>query len=311
MLPRKRWSNCLMNEAFHRAGFVAVIGRPNTGKSTLVNALVKEKISIVTAKPQTTRHSILGILNLPESQVVFVDTPGLHAGSGKLINRAMNRAAVNSLAGADLALLVVDAVRWTPEDQRALDRVVEAKIPVFLVINKIDLVKPRSALLPVIEEFSAQGSFEEVIPISARRAENLDRLIALIEKSLPQSSPLFPADTTTDRGMEFRIGEILREKLLETLREEVPYGLTVEVIALEERDDLMLADAIIWVEKESHKGIVVGNKGQRLKQIATSARLDMESVFGRRFYLESKVKVKENWSDNARALAQLGYESPK
>jgi len=297
-----------VTETEHRAGFVAVIGRPNTGKSTLINALVQEKISIVTSKPQTTRHSILGILTEPDIQIVFVDTPGLHGGSSRLINRAMNRSAAASMVGADLALFVTDATGWTRGDDHAIARLKEAGIPAFLVINKLDLLKRRTDLLPVLENFSAQGDFVEVIPISARQGRNLDRLLGAIRKLIPASPQLFPPDTKTDRGMEFRIGEVLREKMLMLLHQEVPYGLAVEVLAIEQRPDLILVDAVAWVERESHQGIVVGRGGERIKKINTLARKDLEEIFARKFYLTARVKVKENWGDNARALRQLGYE---
>ncbi len=294
-----------------RAGFVAVVGRPNTGKSTLVNALVGEKISIVTSKPQTTRHSILGILQQPDAQLIFVDTPGIHSGRRRLINRAMNRAATGSLAGADLALFVVEATRWTAEDDRVARTLRDAGIPALLVVNKLDLLRRRQDVLPVLQDYQRRGDFVEIVPVSARRGTNLDRLLELIRLRLPEGEALFPADAITDRGPEFRVGEVFREKLLDALRDEVPYGLAVEVLALEQREDLTLVDALIWVEKESHRGIVVGQGGGRLKQISTDARVDLERIFGRRFYVKAHVKVRENWSDSARALRQLGYEAPR
>jgi len=297
-----------VTETEYRSGFVAVIGRPNTGKSTLVNALVQEKISIVTSKPQTTRHSILGILTEPDVQIVFVDTPGLHRGATRLINRAMNRSAAASMVGADLALFVTDATGWTRADDHALGRLQESGIPAFLVVNKLDLLKRREDLLPVLEDFSSRSAFVEVIPVSARRGTNLERLLDTVRQSIPVGPQLFPPDMKTDRGMEFRIGEVLREKMLSLLHQEVPYGLAVEVLELERRPDLILVDAVVWVERESHQGIVVGRGGERIKKISTLAREDLEAIFGRRFYLTTRVKVKENWGDNARALRQLGYE---
>jgi GTP-binding protein Era len=297
-----------VTETKHRSGFVAVVGRPNTGKSTLVNALVHEKISIVTSKPQTTRHSILGILTEPDAQIVFVDTPGLHSGSKRLINRAMNRSAAASMVGADLALFVTDATGWTRADDHAFARLQESGIQAFLVVNKLDLLKRREDLLPVLEDFSSRGDFVEVIPISARRGTNVERLLDAVRKSMPAGPSLFPSDTKTDRGMEFRIGEVLREKMLSLLHQEVPYGLAVEVLKLERRPNLVLVDAVVWVEKESHQGIVVGRGGEQIKKISTRAREDLEEIFACRFYLTTRVKVKENWGDNARALRQLGYE---
>lgn len=299
-----------MDDAVNRAGFVAVIGRPNTGKSTLVNTLVEEKISIVTSKPQTTRHSILGIRTRAKSQIVFVDTPGLQASAKSLINRSMNRAATASLAGADLILFVVEATAWVKADDVVLERLARANTPVVLVVNKMDLLRRRADLLPVIRDYEARGTFAEIVPVSARKTINLDRLVSVIESYLPECGQLYPSDSKTDRSLEFRVSEVLREKLLDCLRQEVPYGLAVEVLALEQRGELTLVDAIIWVEKESQRGIVVGKNGSRLKHMSTEARLELESIFAKRFYLKARVKVKENWSDNAAALRQLGYEAP-
>jgi len=297
-----------VTETKHRSGFVAVVGRPNTGKSTLVNALVQEKISIVTSKPQTTRHSILGILTEPDAQIVFVDTPGLHSGSKRLINRAMNRSAAASMVGADLALFVTDATGWTRADDHAFARLQESGIPAFLVVNKLDLLKRHEDLLPVLEDYSSRGDFVEVIPISARRGTSVERLLDAVRKMIPAGPPLFPSDRKTDRSMEFRIGEVMREKMLSLLQQEVHYGLAVEVLKLERRTNLVLVDAVVWVERESHQGIVVGRGGEQIKKISTRAREDLEEIFACRFYLTARVKVKENWGDNARALRQLGYE---
>ena len=300
-----------MTDKAYRSGFVALVGRPNTGKSTLVNALVAEKISIVTPKPQTTRHSIMGVVTRTDYQVIFVDTPGLHRAGGKQINRTMNRAADSSIAGADLAVLLVDARGWTEKDDFALRHVQDSGIPVILAANKIDLVKPRERLLPFLQDCSARGEFAEIVPISARTGKNLDRLLDVIRQRLPEGAELFPESMTTDRGPEFRIAEVIREKLLMALHEEVPYGLAVEVLRLEERDDLLLADVIIWVERQSHCGIVVGRGGENLKRIGRAARLELERILRRPLHLQTRVKVKENWSDNAAALRQLGYEEPR
>ena len=294
----------------YRAGFVAVIGRPNTGKSTLVNALVAEKISIVTPKPQTTRHSILGLRSESDCQMIFVDTPGLHPRTGKLINQTMNRTAGASAAGADLILLVVDACGWRGGDDFALERVLQSPVPAILVANKIDLVKPRTALLPMLQAASGRAEFAAVVPVSARSGENLDRLLECIRERLPVSPALFPQDIKTDRGREFRIAEVVREKLLMQLSDEVPYGLAVEILAAEEQGELLFVDLVIWVDRDSHRGIVVGKGGQRLKQIGQAARHELEQLLGQRIHLQSRVKVKENWGDSARALRQLGYEEP-
>jgi GTP-binding protein Era len=300
-----------MNDAAFRSGFIAVVGRPNVGKSTLVNALVAEKISIVTPKPQTTRHSILGILSRDDCQLVFVDTPGLHDPGKQLMNRAMVKSASASLVGADLALLVIEARGWRRGDDFAWERLRSSGVPALLVVNKLDLVRPRDKVLGFLEECAQRVDVEAIVPVSARSGDNLERLLELIRERMPAGEPLFPVDVKTDRGAEFRIAEVIREKLLLALHQEVPYGVAVEVQALERRDDLLLADVTIWVDRTSHQGMVIGRGGEGIKQIGRAARLDLETVFGQRMHLETRVKVKSNWRDSAVALRQLGYEEPR
>jgi GTP-binding protein Era len=298
-----------MTDAKHRSGFVAVVGRPNVGKSTLVNALIGHKISIVTSKPHTTRHAILGVLTLPHAQIVFVDTPGLENKSRRLINRAMNRAVVGALEGANIALLLVEAGKWTPADTQALQLVQGSGLPCFLIVNKIDQIKPRDKLLPYLQEVSQKHDFVEIIPVSALKQDNLDRLRDVLIEKLPEEMALYPAEMLTDRGVRFQAAEALREKLMQKLYQEVPYGLAVEINELGEDDKgLLRIDAIIWVDRESHKGIVVGKGGSVLKQVGQEARLDLQERLGRPLFLESRVKVKKNWFDNARALRQMGYD---
>ncbi len=292
-----------------RTGYVAIVGRPNVGKSTLVNALVGRKISIVTPRPQTTRHAIVGVLTRANAQVLFVDTPGLHTRMRSLLNRAMNRAVEGALVGADVALFVVEAGVWKAADSFVLEHVLAAKIPVILAVNKVDLVRPKSTLLPYLSACERRATFEAIVPISAAGADNLDRLLELLTGLLPVGPPLYPLDATTDRSMEFRVAEIIREKLLIALRQEVPYGLAVEILALEQKPGVVLADALIWADRDSHKGIVVGKGGATIKEVGTAARLELEKIFGLRFYLETHVKVKTNWADNARVLQQFGFES--
>ena len=292
-----------------RTGFVAIVGRPNVGKSTLVNALVGRKISIVTPRPQTTRHAIVGVLTRPNSQVLFVDTPGLHTRQRNLLNRAMNRAVEGALVGAEVALFVVEAGVWKAADTFVLEHVLAARIPVILAINKVDLVRPKSALLPYLLACEKRAGFHAIVPISAAGADNLDRLLEQLTDLLPVGPPLYPLDAATNRGVAFRVAEIIREKLLIALRQEVPYGLAVEILALEEKPGVVLADAVIWADRESHKGIVVGKGGATIKEVGTAARLDLEKIFGLRFYLETHVKVKTNWADSARALQQFGFEA--
>ncbi len=292
----------------HRCGFVAIAGRPNTGKSTLVNALVAEKISIVTPKPQTTRHSIRGIVNRPQGQIILVDTPGLHRSGGRQLNRIMNRSAGASIGGADLAVLLIDARGWREADEFALQQLRNSRIPVILAPNKIDRLRERAELLPLLQASAERHDFLDSVPISARRGENLERLVEVLLAQLPEGPPLFPPDQKTDRSLAFRIAEIIREKLLMALREEVPYGVAVQIERLEDQAELLRVDAVIWVERRSHRGIVIGQGGRVLKQVGRAARVELESLLGRKLHLQTHVKLREHWSDNAAALRQLGYE---
>ena len=294
----------------HRCGLVAVIGRPNVGKSTLINAVMGRKVSIVTAKPQTTRHRILAVYTGDEAQIVFVDTPGLHRKAGKAMNRLMNRTAAHALADADVVLFVSDATRWTEEDDDVLKRLQKIGTPVVAVINKIDRLQPREKLLEVIAHLAERRDFAEIIPISALRQDNLDELMAMLPQYLPESPPLFPEDMHTDRSREFHAAEVIREKLTLMLHQELPYGLTVQVERYLEDDAGVSINAIIWVERESQKGIVVGKGGTGLKRVGRAARLELKEQLGRSVHLELWVKVKSNWADNEQDLANLGYESP-
>jgi GTPase len=294
----------------YRSGFVAVVGRPNVGKSTLINALVGSKVSIVTPKPQTTRHRILGIRSDARSQVAFVDTPGLHSNARKAMNRLMNRAADAAIRDADLVLFLVEANRWTADDARALERVTSAgKAPVVAVINKIDKVHPKEELLRVIEDMSARHEFAEVVPVSALRRENLDRLLSVIPAYLQESPPLFPEDAVSDRNDSFRIAELIREKLTLALRQEVPYGLTVQVERFEREPEGIAIAALILVERESQKGIVVGKNGALLKKAGRAVRLELKEQYGVPVHLDLWVKVRDNWADSEEQLLRLGYDS--
>ncbi|HVY81719.1 MAG TPA: GTPase Era [Steroidobacteraceae bacterium] len=292
-----------------RSGFAALVGRPNVGKSTLLNALVGQKISIVTPRPQTTRHRILGIVNSPAAQIAFVDTPGLHRGEKRALNRAMNRAAASALEDADLVVLVVEALRWTPEDGLVLERIVKSRRPAMAVVNKVDGVRPKAKLLPYLAELGARHAFLEIVPVSALKGDNLAALKEAIARHLPPGPALFPPDEVTDRGETFRIAETIREKLTMELNQEVPYGIAVEVERLAEGEGGQVeVDATIWVDREGQKPIVIGQKGERLKRIGRAARLELNATLGRRFHLTLWVKVRENWADNARSLRQLGLE---
>jgi GTP-binding protein Era len=295
----------------HRAGFVAIVGRPNVGKSTLLNALLARKLSIVSPKPQTTRHRILGVLHQPHFQLALVDTPGLHAGGRRVLNRWMNRTAAASLADADLVAFVVEALRYTDEDEQVLERIRRAGRPAVLIVNKCDRVRPRSRLLPYLEQLARRHDFVEVVPVSALKQQNLAQLPELLAAHLPVCPPLYPAEQVTDRSQRFQAAEIIREKLTLRLQQELPYGLAVEIEELADTEDGRVGvRAVIWVERPGQKAIVIGEGGALLKEVGRAARLELNRLFGRRSHLELWVKVKENWADNASALQSLGYEGP-
>ena len=292
----------------HRSGYVALVGPPNVGKSTLLNRILGEKVSIVTSRPQTTRHRVLGVLNRPGVQLAFVDTPGLHLGERRALNRAMNRTAAAALADADLVVFVVEALRFGEEDEAVLRRIRDSGRDAIAVVNKVDKVNPRDKLLPFVADLSARHAFLDVVPVSAQKGDNLERLIGVIGARLPESPELFPPEQRTDRGIEFQIAETIREKLTMELVEELPYGIAVEVEKLSEQDEQLVVDAVIWVDRAGQKPIVIGAKGSRLKRIGQKAREELNQRLGRRLHLNLWVKVREDWADDARALAQLGLE---
>ena len=291
-----------------RSGFAALVGRPNVGKSTLLNALVGQKLSIVTPRPQTTRHRIVGISHLPDAQIAFVDTPGLHQHGSRALNRAMNRTASTSLNDADVVVLVLDATKWTAEDELALERVVASGLPAIAAVNKIDQLRPRERLLPYIATLSKRHEFAAVVPVSALKGDNMAALRETIAKHLPVAPAMYADGEVTDRSLEFRIAEMIREKLTLELNQEVPYGVAVEVEQMAEQDGQLTVEASIWVDREGQKPIVIGAKGERLKRVGRSARIALNTLLGRRLHLNLWVKVRENWADNARALKHLGLE---
>ena len=296
-----------MSEGDHRCGFVAILGRPNVGKSTLVNALLGVKLSITSRRPQTTRDRILGIKSRPDGQIIVLDTPGIHASKARALNRHMNRAAVGALEGVDLVVMVIEAMRWKDEDSAVLERVKGSGVPAILAVNKVDLVADKSRLLPFLAETGARAPFVEVLPMSARRAKDAGRLEEMLVAHLPAGEAMFSSDLFTDRSERFLCAEIVREKLTRLLGQELPYRLAVEIESFEShRQDARIA-ARIWVESRGQKAIVIGKGGELLKRVGMEARQDMERLLGGHVRLDLWVKVKSGWSDDERFLGELGY----
>ena len=291
-----------------RCGYVAIVGRPNVGKSTLLNHLLGQKISITSRKPQTTRHQVLGIKTEEHFQIIYVDTPGLHIGAEKAINRAMNRAASSAIDDVDLILFVVDRTAWTEEDEMVLSRVQQSGRPVLLVVNKVDLLPDPDQLLPHLQQLSDKADFTAVVPVSALRHRNTDALEAEIVAHLPKSRHFFPEDQITDRSQRFLAAEIVREKIMRQLGDELPYSVAVEIEEFAEEDGVLHISALILVERQGQKKIVIGDKGSRLRSIGTEARVDMEKLFDNKVMLRLWVKVRSGWSDDERALRSLGYD---
>jgi GTP-binding protein Era len=296
-----------MSETAFRCGTLAVIGRPNVGKSTLTNRLVGAKVSITSKKAQTTRHRIHGILTTEACQYIFVDTPGFQTTHRNALNRMMNRSVTQALADVDVVLFVIEAGRWGPGEKEIL-RLLPPDRQVLLIINKIDRLTDKSRLLPFIDSVSREYDFAEIIPLSAEKGHGTAELLATAAKFLPESPPFFDADDITDRSERFLAAELLREKLFRNLGEELPYGLTVEIEKFEEEGALRRIYAAIVVDREGYKAIVIGKGGERLKRISSDARADMERLFGGKVWLETWVKVKGGWADDERALKSLGYE---
>lgn len=291
-----------------RCGYVAIVGRPNVGKSTLMNHILGQKLSITSRKPQTTRHRILGIVTREKSQTIYVDTPGIHGEERKAINRYMNRAASSALRDVDLVLFVVDGLKWSPDDDLVVEKIKASGLPVMLIINKVDTIDDKEALLPRITELTQLHGFVEVVPVSALRGHNVSRLQELVEARLPFSPPFFPEDQITDKSSRFLAAETVREKIMRQLGDEVPYELTVEIEEFKQEGKLKRISALILVERDGQKAIVIGEGGQRLKRIGMEARIDMEKLFGGKVMLSLWVKVKGGWSDDERALKSLGYD---
>ncbi|WP_457638891.1 GTPase Era [Persephonella sp.] len=299
------------NKSF-RAGFVALIGRPNVGKSTIMNNILGTKLSIVSPKPQTTRMRILGVKHDKDAQIIFLDTPGVQKGKD-LLTKVVMESAVGSMEEADVLVLIIEADKgWTKEDELILENYIKKlNKPTVLVINKIDKMQDKRMLLPLIEESSEKYEFAEIIPMSAVKGENLDRFVETLKKYLPESPPLFPEDQITDLPLRFYIAEIIREKIFHNTRQELPYSAAVEVESIEEGErnkNLVVINATIYVEKENHKGIIIGRKGQMLKKIGQQARQELEQLLGKKVHLNLWVKVKPRWKEDIRLLKMLGYQ---
>jgi GTP-binding protein Era len=291
-----------------RCGYVAIVGRPNVGKSTLLNHMLGQKISITSRKPQTTRHRVLGIKTEGEVQLIFVDTPGLHQGEERAINRYMNRAASSAIRDVDVIVMVVDRTAWTEADQWVLEQVQAAAVPVILAVNKVDLLPDKSQLLPHLQSLAELGDFAAILPVSALSQHNVTELQHCIERELPSGTHFFPEDQVTDRSQRFLAAEIVREKIMRQLGDELPYAVTVEVEEFRSKGKVLHISALILVEREGQKRIVIGDKGARLKSIGAAARRDMETLFESKVMLRLWVKVKSGWSDDERALRSLGYD---
>ncbi len=296
-----------MSEEISRCGYVAIVGRPNVGKSTLLNHILGQKLAITSRKPQTTRHNMLGIKTEVGVQAVYVDTPGLHKNNEKALNRYMNKSASNALRDVDVVVFVVDRMRWTDEDQMVLDKVQHVRCPVILAVNKADRLEDKRELLPHLEWLSQQLPQAEVVPISALHGQNLETLERLVAEHLPESEHFYPEEQITDRSSRFLAAELVREKIMRQLGAELPYQMTVEIEEFKQEGRILHIHALILVEREGQKKIIIGDKGERIKRIGQDARKDMETLFDAKVMLNLWVKVKGGWSDDERALRSLGY----
>lgn len=296
-----------MNKKVSRCGMIALVGRPNVGKSTLLNSILGEKLCITSRKPQTTRHRILGIHTVENVQAIYVDTPGLHKEGKKMMNRLMNQAAITSFHDVDVIGFVVEALKFKPEDEFVLQQIVSAEVPCVLIINKVDLLADKNQLLPFLEKMQALHDFAAMVPVSAKSGEQVQRLEEVIQTFLPIADPIYPPDQLTDRSVRFLCAELIREKIFRLCGQELPYSTTVEIEAYDEGEKLDRICALIIVEKESHKRMIVGEKGQKLKRIASEARVEMEALIGKKVFLQCYCKVKSGWRDEKQLLKQFGY----
>jgi GTP-binding protein Era len=290
-----------------RCGYVAIVGRPNVGKSTLLNHILGQKISITSRKPQTTRNAVVGIKTEGDVQIIFVDTPGMHLGQQKAINRYMNKAATSAMKDVDVVVFVIDRFIWTEEDEAVAEKLQHLGCPIILAVNKVDQIEDKETLLPHLQALSEKLNVAEIVPMSALRNTNLDRLEQLITERLPEGIHMYPEDQITDRSSRFMAAEIVREKITRQLGDELPYEMAVEIEEFKQEGNLLNISALILVERDGQKKILIGDKGARIKLIGTEARVDMEKLFELKIMLKLWVKVKSGWSDDERALRSLGY----
>jgi len=296
-----------MSKQIGKSGYTAIIGRPNVGKSTLLNRFIGQKLAITSHKPQTTRHSILGVKTRDEGQIVYVDTPGIHRRGTQPMNKYLNRTAYNVLSDVDLLLFVVQAGVWNREDKLVLKSVINAKLPTILVINKIDEIDSKKDLLPFIDEVSKQYDFINIMPVSALKGKHVDELEDLVLENLPEGENIYPDDHLTDRSEKFFAAEFIREQLTRQFHQELPYATTVEIESFKEDGKMYRISGLIWVERQGQKVIIIGKKGESLKKVGTQARKSMEEFYGRKVFLELWVKVKDSWSSDEASLSRLGY----
>lgn len=290
-------------------GYVAIIGRPNVGKSTLLNRLLKQKISITSRKPQTTRHRILGIHTQDDSQIIYVDTPGIHDAGKMALHRYMNKTAFQVIWDVDVIVFVVEALRWTKADQKVLEQLADVEVPVILAVNKVDLAKDKQELLPYLQEIASYRSFDSIMPIAGKHGTQVETLEKKLQSMMPESPFFYSPEQVTDKTDSFIASELIREKVFRLCGEELPYGVTVEIEKFKEEEKLCHIAALILVDKETHKRMIIGKRGEKLKDIGMQARQDIEKYVNQKVYLQLWVKVKTGWADDERALRSLGYDS--
>lgn len=298
----------MQDEISERSGYVAIVGRPNVGKSTLLNHILGQKLSITSRKPQTTRHQILGIKTEEDVQIVYVDTPGMHENHDKALNRYMNKAAQTAVKDVDAIVFMIDRTKWTSEDEMVLKSLQYVKCPIILAVNKVDFLADKEDLLPYLQQLDEKGNFAHIVPMSAKTGHNIDRLENIITSFIPQGMHFYPEDQITDRSSRFIAAELVREKIMRQLGDELPYSMTVEIEEFRYEDNLLVISAAILIDRQSQKRIIIGEKGSRIKQIGRDARLDMEEMFDCKVMLNTWVKVKAGWADSERALKSLGYD---